>query len=421
MESVVIALLVVVIAVLGGGLLAVLKRAQQPTAVSAPLDTDAIARSVQTAINLDAIASSVKGAVEAQMLATAQQALASNNAQAQENAKQTLESQAAAIDAQAKLLLQPIAQQMATLQTTVKDLQSSYTAEKATVEQLLGQINVLQDSTTSLRNAMKSPTARGSWGENQLRTIMKLAGMENYCDYTEQFTGGEAERNQRPDAVVNLPTGGRIAVDSKFPFSAYLRMQDADDVATQDEELKNHAKDIRLHVKALSDKKYWDQFGHNTPDFVVMFIPNEGAVADAMRADVNLLADAMKERVLIASPVNLLALLLTIAKGWQSHRLEENAEKVAKLAKEMYDRVGTMLGHVVKMGDNLKTANNSYDAMIGSMEQNLLVTMRRFKELGVVQENEPMKSLEALDRVPRPVKAPEAAQLPPASIGEIEA
>ena len=421
MESVVIALLVVVIVVLGGGLLAVLKRPQQLVAAPAPLDTDAIARSVQTAINLDAIATSVKGAVEAQMLTTANQALATNNAQAQENAKQTLESQAAAIDAQAKLLLQPIAQQMQTLQETVKGLQTSYTAEKATVEQLLGQINVLQDSTTSLRNAMKSPTARGSWGENQLRTIMKLAGMENYCDYTEQFTGGEAERNQRPDAVVNLPTGGRIAVDSKFPFSAYLRMQDSQDVATQDEELKNHAKDIRLHVKALADKKYWDQFGHNTPDFVVMFIPNEGAVADAMRADVNLLADAMKERVLIASPVNLLALLLTIAKGWQSHRLEENAEKVAKLAKEMYDRVGTMLGHVVKMGDNLKTANNSYDAMIGSMEQNLLVTMRRFKELGVVQENEPMKSLEALDRVPRPVKAPEAAQLPPASIGEIEA
>jgi DNA recombination protein RmuC len=421
MESVVIALLAVVVVVLGAGLLAVLKRLQQPVAGPLPLDTDAIARSVQTAINLDAIATSVKGAVEAQMLTTANQALATNNAQAQENAKQTLESQAAAIDAQAKLLLQPIAQQMESLQTTVKDLQSSYTAEKATVEQLLGQINVLQDSTTSLRNAMKSPTARGSWGENQLRTIMKLAGMENYCDYTEQFTGGEAERNQRPDAVVNLPTGGRIAVDSKFPFSAYLRMQDSQDVATQDEELKNHAKDIRLHVKALADKRYWDQFGHNTPDFVVMFIPNEGAVADAMRADVNLLADAMKERVLIASPVNLLALLLTIAKGWQSHRLEENAEKVAKLAKEMYDRVGTMLGHVVKMGDNLKTANNSYDAMIGSMEQNLLVTMRRFKELGVVQENEPMKSLEALDRVPRPVKAPEAAQLPPASIGEIEA
>lgn len=390
-------------------------------AVPVQLDTDAIARTVQTAINLDAISTSVKGAVEAQMLTTAQQALASNNEQAQQNAKQTLESQAAAMDAQAKLLLQPIEQQMKSLQETVKDLQGSYTAEKATVEQLVGQINVLQDSTTSLRNAMKSPTARGSWGENQLRNILKLAGMENYCDFTEQFTGGEAERSQRPDAVVNLPAGGRIAVDSKFPFSAYMRMQEIEDTAGKEEQLRQHARDIRTHVKALADKKYWDQFGHNTPDFVVMFIPNEGAVADAMKTDINLLADAMKDRVLIASPVNLLALLLTIAKGWQSHQLEENAEKVAKLAKQMYDRVGPMLEHVVKMGANLKTVNTSYDAMIGSMEQNLLVTMRRFKELGVIQENEPIKELTALGRVPREVKAPEAMQLPPASAGELEA
>ena len=383
------------------------------------LDTDLLTRTVQTAINLDAISTSVKGAVEAQMLTTAQQALASNNEQAQQNAKHTLDGQSAALDAQAKLLLQPIEQQMKLLGETVANLQGSYTSEQATVATLAGQINVLQDSTTSLRNALKSPTARGSWGENQLRTIMKLAGMENYCDYTEQFTGGEAERNQRPDAVINLPTGGRIAVDSKFPFNAYLRMQEIEDAAGQDEELKNHAKDIRTHIKALADKKYWDQFGHNAPDFVVMFIPNEGAVADAMKSDINLLADAMKDRVLIASPVNLLALLLTIAKGWQSHQLEENAEKVAKLAKEMYDRVGNMLEHVVKMGTNLKTVNNSYDAMIGSMEQNLLVTMRRFKEMGVIQENEPLKSIEPIGRVPREVKAAEVNQLPPATAGEI--
>lgn len=427
MQALIVALLLILIAavvVVGLKIAAGSNNAgpQAPITVTAPqVDMAPIIEAVKASIDVKAISAGVQGAVQTEMLKTAQQALASNNEQAQQNAKQTLESQTAAIDAQAKLLLQPIAQQMQTLQDTVQGLQTSYTAEKATVEQLLGQINVLQDSTTSLRNAMKSPTARGSWGENQLRTIMKLAGMENYCDYTEQFTGGEAERTQRPDAVVNLPTGGRIAVDSKFPFSAYMRMQDSQDAATQDAELKNHAKDIRTHVKALADKKYWDQFGHNAPDFVVMFIPNEGAVGDAMRSDINLLADAMKDRVLIASPVNLLALLLTIAKGWQSHQLEENAEKVAKLAKEMYDRVGVMLEHVVKMGSNLKTVNVSYDAMIGSMEQNLLVTMRRFKELGVVQENEPMKSLEALDRVPRAVKAPEAAQIPPATIGEIEA
>jgi DNA recombination protein RmuC len=282
------------------------------------------------------------------MLETAQTALTNNN----EQAKHTLEGQSAALDAQAKLLLQPIEQQIKLLGETVANLQGSYTSEQATVATLAGQINVLQDSTTSLRNALKSPTARGSWGENQLRTIMKLAGMENYCDYTEQFTGGEAERTQRPDAVINLPTGGRIAVDSKFPFNAYLRMQEIEDAAGQDEALKNHARDIRTHIRALADKRYWDQFGHNAPDFVVMFIPNEGAVADAMKSDINLLADAMKERVLIASPVNLLALLLTIAKGWQSHQLEENDEKVARL-------------HLEKLGVELETLRKDQADYIG--------------------------------------------------------
>jgi DNA recombination protein RmuC len=378
-------------------------------ALPAALDTDAIARTVQTAINLEAISTSVQGAVAAQMLKTAQEALAVNNQQASQQAATTLTNQSAALDAQAKLLLQPIQQQMKLLGDTVTALQGTYTAEQATITSLAGQINILQDSTTSLRNALKSPTARGSWGENQLRTIMKLAGMENYCDYTEQFTGGESERNQRPDAVINLPTGGRIAVDSKFPFNAYLRMQDAKDAAAQDEELKNHAKDIRVHVKALADKRYWDQFGHNTPDFVVMFVPNEGAVADAMKSDINLLADAMKDRVLIASPVNLLALLLTVAKGWQSHQLEENAAKVAKLAKEMHERVGVVVNHVVKMGDSLNTVLTTYDAMVGSMETRLLVTMRNFKDLGVVQENEPMKNIAPISKSPREIKAPEAS------------
>jgi DNA recombination protein RmuC len=196
-------------------------------------------------------------------------------------------------------------------------------------------------------------------------------------------------------------------------------MQDAKDAAGQDEELKNHAKDIRVHVKALADKKYWEQFGHNTPDFVVMFIPNEGAVADAMKSDINLLADAMKDRVLIASPVNLLALLLTVAKGWQSHQLEENAAKVAKLAKEMHERVGVVVNHVVKMGDSLNTVLTTYDAMVGSMETRLLVTMRNFKDLGVVQENEPMKNITSIGKSPREIKAPEASfeGLP---FGEIE-
>ena len=142
--------------------------------------------------------------------------------------------------------------------------------------------------------------------------------MESYCDYTEQFTGGEGESDQRPDVVVRLPNGAMIAIDSKAPLSAYLRMQDATDVATKEIELKNHARLMRDHMKKLSDKKYWNQFPQS-PDFVVMFIPGEGFVSDAMRSDPSLLDDAMKNRVLVASPVNLLALLFAVAKGWQAY------------------------------------------------------------------------------------------------------
>ena len=235
--------------------------------------------------------------------------------------------------------------------------------------------------------------------------------MENYCDFTEQFTGTENERNQRPDVVIKLPTGGRIAVDSKAPLSAYMRMQEANDVATQDAELKQHSKDLRAHMKTLAEKKYWDQFGHNTPDFVVMFIPGEGFLADALKADTTLLDDAMQSRVLVASPVNLLALLLTVAKGWQSHHLNEQAEVVAQLGSELYERVGKVLDEVIKMGRAIGTTNTAYNDMVASLEGRLLVTLRRFKELGVVQENAPIAEISPVDKSPRQLMSPEAQGL----------
>lgn len=387
----------------------------------APLDTDAIARTVQTAINLDAISTSVKGAVEAQMLSTAQEALARNNEQAHLQANQTLEAQKASLDQQTKNLLQPLEERLAQLNQAVGSLHTNYTEEKTAVEALRVQLTDLQSSTTSLREALKSPTARGSWGENQLRNVVKLAGMENYCDFTEQFHGSENDRLQRPDVVINLPTGGRIAVDSKAPLNSYLRMQDAVEVSVKETELKNHASDLRKHMKTLAEKKYWDQFGHDTPDFVVMFIPGEGFVADAMKADTLLLDDAMKQRVLIASPVNLLALLLTVAKGWQSHKLNEHAELVAKEGKDLYERMSKVLDDVIKMGKALGTATSTYDEMIGSLETRLMVTMRRLKDLGVVQENAPEKVLKPIGQVPRVLRVSEAAQLPSASAGELEA
>ncbi len=372
----------------------------------APLDTDAIARTVQTAINLEAISTSVQGAVAAQMLKTAQEALAANNQQSTQQANQTLTSQKEALGQQTKILLQPFEAQIAQLTASVSALQGSYTSEKSTVEALLTQVTNLQTSTTTLQTALKSPTARGSWGENQLRNVIALAGMENYCDFTEQFTGGEGERNQRPDVVIKLAGGAYLAVDSKAPLAAYMRMSETDDIAQKEIELKQHARDLRQHVKTLSDKKYWDKFGHASPDFVVMFIPGEGFVSDAMRADSSLMEDAMKANVIIASPVNLLSLLLTVSKSWQSHQLAEHAEAVAKLGVEVYERIGIVIDEMNKMGKNLGTANTAFNAMALSFESRLLVTLRRFKELGVTQGE--LSEVKHITSTPHGINAREA-------------
>jgi len=394
-------------------------QAPQVTVEAPPLPIQQLVEAVTAAINATAISSEIKNSVSQEIVNVAQQALRNNNELLATQASQVLETQQGALNARASEILAPLQERLNMLATNVGELKTSYENEKGTIETLASQLGGLQDTTTSLRNALKSPTARGSWGENQLRNVIRIAGMENYCDFTEQFTGNENERNQRPDAVINLPSGGRIAVDSKAPLNAYLRMQEATDVATQESELKQHARDMRAHAKALADRKYWDQFGHNTPDFVVMFVPGEGFVADAMKADTTLLADSLQGRVLIASPVNLIALLLTIAKGWQSHKLNEQAEVVAKLGSELYERVGKVLEEVVKMGKSISTTNTAYNDMVGSLEGRLLVTLRRFKELGVVQENTPIKEISPVDKAPRPLTSPEAQGLdePPRELG----
>lgn len=353
-------------------------------------------------IDQAALVASVRSAVEAEMRKTAQETLQASTQQSAE----FFAAQQRNIENQTRALLSPFEEQIKGLSGSVTALQTTYSQEQGTVAQLAAQITSLQSTTTTLTNSLKSPTARGSWGENQLRNVIQLAGMESYCDYTEQFTGGEAEADQRPDVVVRLPNGALIAVDSKAPLSAYLRMQDASDVATKEIELKAHAKLMRDHMKKLADKKYWNQFPE-APDFVVMFIPGEGFVSDAMRSDPTLLDDAMKSRVLVASPVNLLALLFAVAKGWQAHSIAEHAKEVASLGTELYERVGVVLDHVSRMGTSLGTSTKAYNDMIGSLESRMLPTLRKFRDLKVVQGKE-MDPLKSIDSQTRSLNAPEA-------------
>ena len=390
----IIALIAVFIAVVYGVL------SIQRTIQARPSDAGAIVNPTPP-IDIAALVASVRSAVEAEMRKTAQETLQATSQQSAE----FFAAQSATLEGKTRSMLAPFEEQIKGLSASVNTLQTTYSQEQGTISQLATQITTLQSTTTTLTNSLKSPTARGSWGENQLRNVIQLAGMESYCDYTEQFTGGEGESDQRPDVVVHLPNGAMIAIDSKAPLSAYLRMQDATDVPTKEIELKNHAKLMREHMKKLSDKKYWNQFPQS-PDFVVMFIPGEGFVSDAMRSDPSLLDDAMKSRVLVASPVNLLALLFAVAKGWQAHSIAEHAKEVAALGALLYERVGTVLAEVGKMGKNLSTATTAYNDMVGSLEGRLLVTLRKFRDLKVVQGEE-IETLKSIDVQTRSLAAPE--------------
>ena len=390
----IVALIAVFIAVVYGVL------SIQRTIQARPSDTGAVVNPAP-AIDVAALVASVRSAVEAEMRKTAQETLQATSQQSAE----FFAAQSATLEGKTRSILAPFEEQIKGLSASVNTLQTTYSQEQGTISQLATQITTLQSTTTTLTNSLKSPTARGSWGENQLRNVIQLAGMESYCDYTEQFTGGEGESDQRPDVVVRLPNGAMIAIDSKAPLSAYLRMQDATDVATKEIELKNHARLMRDHMKKLSDKKYWNQFPQS-PDFVVMFIPGEGFVSDAMRSDPSLLDDAMKNRVLVASPVNLLALLFAVAKGWQAHSIAEHAKEVAALGTELYERVGVVLTHVGKMGTNLSTATTAYNDMVGSLEGRMLPTLRKFRDLKVVQGKE-IDTLKSIDVQTRSLAAPE--------------
>ena len=390
----IIALIAVFIAVVYGVL------SIQRTIQARPSDTGAIVNPTPP-IDVAALVASVRSAVEAEMRKTAQETLQATSQQSAE----FFAAQSATLEGKTRSMLAPFEEQIKGLSVSVNTLQTTYSQEQGTISQLATQITTLQSTTTTLTNSLKSPTARGSWGENQLRNVIQLAGMESYCDYTEQFTGGEGESDQRPDVVVHLPNGAMIAIDSKAPLSAYLRMQDATDVPTKEIELKNHAKLMRDHMKKLSDKKYWNQFPQS-PDFVVMFIPGEGFVSDAMRSDPSLLDDAMKSRVLVASPVNLLALLFAVAKGWQAHSIAEHAKEVAALGTLLYERVGIVLEFVGTMGRNLNTATTAYNKMVDSIEGRMLVTLRKFRDLKVVQGEE-IETLKRIDVQTRSLTAPE--------------
>ena len=347
-----------------------------------------------------ALVDAVRTAVDAQVGKATQQALENVNSQID----RTYQARTQTLTTETKSLLDPVATQMNELRNAVTALQSNYTNTVGVTQTISKQIDSLNQTTSALQSALKSSSARGAWGEQQLRNVIELAGMLPYCDFLEQTTVTSNDKTQRPDAVIKLPNDGCVVIDSKTPLDAYLRAQETSDATLHQQLLNEHAKALAGHAKVLADKKYFQQFDR-TPEYTIMFIPGESFLADALRADASLLEVAMRSRVLIASPVNLLALLLAVAKGWQAFQIAENAEKIAAIGRELYERVDTVLESVEKTGRGLETAIGAYNKMVGSIEGRMLSTLRKFKDVGVTSSE--LTEISNIESAPRRLSAPE--------------
>lgn len=261
----------------------------------------------------------------------------------------------------------------------------------------------LSQTTRSLVQALRAPQVRGQWGELQLRRTVEMAGMLNYCDFEEQASVETVEgQRQRPDMLIRLPNERRVVVDSKAPLAAYLDALETDDPNMQTQHMAAHARHLRDHIKGLSAKSYWTQF-EDTPEFVVLFIPNEAIFSAALEQDPSLIELGVTNKVILATPTTLIALLKAIAYGWQQEAVAREAKEISALGKELYDRIGVVAEHFTRVGKSLDQTVGHYNKTVSSMETRLLSTAKKFQTLGSVSTGEQaeVKPIEKIPTLPK--------------------
>lgn len=299
-----------------------------------------------------------------------------------------------------KGLVDPLQQSLKTLDTQVQALEQkregAYRGLETQLQQLLQAHSQLQITTATLAQALKSSSVRGKWGEFQLRRVVELAGMVRHVDFDEQTATDEG----RPDMVIRLPNEGILPVDAKTPMQAYLSAMEATDEQARTVLLNEHTQAIRNRIRELSQRKYWLQF-ERAPDFVVMFVPNDSCLSSAFDRDPELLNNAIQQRVLPTTPVTLLALLKTVAYGWQQQQIAESAHAIAEAGRQLHERLGTFTGYLADLGRRLNQSVQDYNKAVGSMESRVMPSARRLREMGVAASDiPPLESIEHQTRIP---------------------
>jgi DNA recombination protein RmuC len=305
-----------------------------------------------------------------------------------------------------EVLVAPLRETLGKVEGRLHAMESARSAAEATLSAQVDQVRVtneaLRRETATLVTALRKPEVRGRWGEMHLRRAVELAGLVERCDF--ELQPWHAEEALRPDMVVRLAGGKQVVVDAKVPLTAFLDAAEAIADGVRTERLAAHARQLRTHVDVLAGKAYWRCFSP-TPEFVVLFVPGEAFLAQALDTDPGLLEYAASRRVVLATPTTLIALLRTVAYAWSQAALADNAREVFELGRELYERLGGLGGHVDQLGRALRSAVSAYNKSVGSLESRVLVSARRLHQLEVVHEE--LSSPRVVEESPRPLAAGE--------------
>jgi DNA recombination protein RmuC len=305
-------------------------------------------------------------------------------------------------------LLKPLRELMGQYQIRLGEIEKSRVESYSMLREQLGVMaesqRTLSTQTSQLVTALSRPTTRGQWGEISLRRLVELAGLSNRTDFIEQEMVAGEQGRLKPDLVVHLPRERDVIVDCKTCFDAFLDAASATDEDNRKVHLQRHAQQVRARARDLSAKAYWSQFAHS-PEYVIMFLPGEAFLYAAVENDPSIIEDCIKNRVLIATPTTLIALLKTIEFGWRQEEMTENAEQIKSLGVELYDRIFTVLSHIQKLGTNLDSAVKSYNAALGSLETRVLSTARKMADLGARSPKE-LPEPQLIEQVPREIQVP---------------